>query len=55
MPSTVIPCKDCEKVTTALEDGGGVEVVRCVLLPEDEDKPKQEQRCRITWKFKDVE
>ena len=54
MPSTVIPCKDCEKTKKALENGGGVEVTSCKPLPEDAGKPKAEQRCRITWRFKDV-
>ena len=54
MPSTVIPCKDCEKTKEALENGGGVEVVACKPLPEDADKPKAEQRCRITWRFKEI-
>jgi len=54
MPSTVIPCKDCAKTTEALENGGGVKVVSCKPLLEDEQKPKSEQRCRITWRFKDI-
>lgn len=54
MPTTVIPCKDCEKVKKALEDGGGVEVVSCETVPEDVGKPKQEQWCRITWKFTQI-
>ena len=45
MPSTVIPCKDCEKTKKALENGGGVEVVSCESLLEDANKPKAEQRC----------
>ncbi len=51
MPSTIVPCKDCNKVKKALEDGGGVKVQSCTPLPEDADKPKDEQRCRITWIF----
>lgn len=54
MPSTVIPCKDCAKIKEALENGGGVEVVSCEPLPEDADKPKAEQRCRIVWRFKAI-
>lgn len=51
MPSTVIPCKDCEKMTQAIEDGGGVKVVSCTPLPEDAQLPPDQQRCRITWRF----
>ena len=54
MPSTVIPCKDCEKTKEALENGGGVVVVSCKPLPEDTGKPVGEQRCRITWKYKEI-
>jgi hypothetical protein len=52
MPSTVIPCKDCEKEKERLLAGGGVEEVTCTPLPEDANKPKDQQRCRLTWKIK---
>lgn len=51
MPSTVIPCKDCAKMKKAIEDGGGVEVTSCKPQPGEEDKPKNEQWCRIVWRF----
>lgn len=51
MPSTLVPCVDCEKVKKALEDGGGVKVEGCETVPEDVNKPRQEQWCRITWKY----
>lgn len=54
MHSKIIPCSDCEKEKELIEQNGRATVLECVVLDEDKNKPKGNQRCRITWKMKAI-
>jgi len=52
MPSTVIPCKDCQKEIDQLKATGAAENITCTPLPEDVNKPEEQQRCTLSWEVK---
>lgn len=54
MLSEEIYCKECDSKKREIEENGAFDVVSCDQLPDQENVPEDQRRCKIIWELKGI-